>query len=216
MVISYDDAPKQIVDKILVGSGSLAIALRNRRRLGARILAGLIDTCDHNPAHVLCLGAGPGRTILEAMRNCRREVHATLVDLSPTAFEHGRVLAAHAGLTDKVKYIVGDVRDLKKLVHERPHIVKMLGILEYLTDEQISDMIAAASAVMPGGSYIVYNNISKAHGSDRFLRRVFGLHMIHRSTAQLEGLMSAAGMTDFVSIPEPLGVYHVVVARKAG
>jgi hypothetical protein len=67
---------------------------------------------------------------------------------------------------------------------------------------------------MPQGSWIVLNSLSKAHNTDLFFRRVFGLHMNHRSVEHLQGLMAAAGFGDFVSIPEPLGVYHVVVGRR--
>jgi ubiquinone/menaquinone biosynthesis C-methylase UbiE len=216
MAISYDGRPKKIADKILVGAGSVPMALRNRRRLAARLLAGLIDESDHRPTHILCLGSGPGQIVIDAMSQANGDAHATLVDLNPDACEYGRKLAADAGLADKVKFVVGDVCDLEKLLDEPPEVVEMLGILEYLTDQQITSMIQAASRIMQPRTHIVYNSLSKAHGTDRFFRRVFGLHMIHRSPQHLQALMSAAGMTDFVAIAEPLGVYHVVAAHKAG
>jgi len=68
MVISYDGRPKQWADKILVGLGSVPKALRNRRKLAGRLLAGLIDSVGHEPVDVLCLGAGPRWTIFKATR----------------------------------------------------------------------------------------------------------------------------------------------------
>jgi len=68
---------------------------------------------------------------------------------------------------------------------------------------------------MPRGASIVSNSLSEAHGTDRFFRRVFGLHMVHRSPDHLRELMSAAGFSDFTRFAEPLGVYHVIVGRKA-
>ena len=53
------------------------------------------------------------------------------------------------------------------------------------------------------------------HGTDRFVRRIFGLNIIHRSPEELAALLAPAGFTDVVSIPEPLGVYHVLVGRRA-
>ena len=214
MVISYEGRPRQIADKILVGAGTMSRALRNRRRLAGALLARLIDECPHKPAHVLCLGAGPGRIIIDALSRATEDAHATLVDLNPDAFDYGREIAADAGVADKVKYIVGDVRDVDELLDEPPDLVKMIGICEYLTDEQIRSIIEAAAGVMPPGSGIVFNSISEAHGNDRFFRRVFGLHMIHRTPQELMELMSPAGIGEFVSIPEPLGVYHVVLGRK--
>ena len=90
----------------------------------------------------------------------------------------------------------------------------MLGICEYLTDEQITDIVHAVAGVMPPRSAVILNSLSMAHGTDRFFRRVFGLHMAHRAPEQIEDLMRPAGFGDFVSIPEPLGVYHVLVGRR--
>ena len=214
MVISYHGKPTQIADKLLVGGGTMAMALRNRKRLAARILARLIDESDDDPVHVLCLGAGPGHVITDAMAQAQGNSLATLVDLSSDAFEYGRELAEQKGLAERVRFIEGDVRDVRRMLDHPPDMVKMLGICEYLTDEQITDIVRAVAEVMPPGSPIVFNSLSKAHRTDRFFRRVFGLHMNHRSPEQLQELLSAAGFANFNSIREPLGVYHVVVGRR--
>jgi len=215
MVISYHGAPRKVADKILVGAGTMARALRNRRRLGGKVLARLIDAVETRPVHVLCLGAGPGQIIIDAMLEAHCETYATLVDLSSEAFEYGRQLAESCGLSERVRYIQADVRDVRDLLDHAPSLLTMLGICEYLTDEQVVSIARAAAQVMPAGSAVVVNSLSKRHGTDRFFRRVFGLHMIHRSPQQIQELMAAAGLGGFDSIPEPLGVYHVIVGRKA-
>ena len=213
MVISYNGHPKQIADKLLVNLGSMSMALRNRRRLGARVLVRLIEQSNHEEVHVLCLGAGPGRIIIDALLEAPTTAFATLVDISSDAFDYGRQLAKSCGLSDRVKYIQGDVRNVKDMLKCPPAIVKMLGICEYLSDEQIADIVQTVAEVMPADASIVFNSISKAHGTDRFCRRVLGLHMIHRTPEQLQELMAPAGFGDFVSIPEPLGVYHVIMGH---
>jgi len=214
MVISYHGQPKQIADRVLAGAGTMAMALRNRKRLGARLIARLIEEADSNPVHALCLGAGPGQIITEAMSQARRPCLATLVDLSNDAFEYGRELARSKGLSDRVRFVQGDVREVRQMLDDPPDLVKMIGICEYLTDEQIVHVAGAVAEVMPPRAPIVYNSISKVHGTDRFFRRVFGLHMIHRSPKELERLMGQGGFEDFVAHREPLGVYHVIIGRK--
>ena len=214
MVISYDGHPKLIADKVLVGAGTMAMALRNRRRLASRLIARLIDSSEQAPAHVLCLGAGPGMIVMDAMAQAKRPSRATLVDLSTDAFDYGRDRARRVGLLERVRFVQGNVRDVESMLDRPPDIVKMLGICEYLTDEQIVEITRAAAAVMPAGAPIVFNSLSKAHGTDRFFRRVFGLHMNHRTPRHLERIMGEGGFGDFVSIPEPLGVYHVLVGRR--
>ena len=216
MVISYDGKPRQFADRILVSGGAVSMALRNRLRLAARLLAELIDKTAPlgGPVHVLCLGAGPGQVVVKAMQQARTFSRATLVDINPDAFAFGRELAARSGLTDRVNFICGDCRDIKTYLAEPPAIVKMLGICEYLTDRQIVDIASCAAAVMAPGSPILFNNITPRHGNDRFLRRVFGLHMVYRSTEQLSALMRTAGFDNFVVHNEPLGVYSVIVGHR--
>ena len=214
MVISYDGQPRQIADKILIGGGTIPRALRNRRRLAGRVLARLIDQSPADPVHVLCLGAGPGRIIMDALRQAARPAHATLVDLSSDAFEYGQAAAREAGLAGRVRFLQGDACDVKRMLDRPPHLVKMIGICEYLSDRQIVDIASAVAEVMPAGAGIVFNSLSKRHGTDRFFRRVFGLHMTHRSPQQLQALMQRAGFQDFISWAEPLGVYHVLFGRK--
>ncbi|MDP6543836.1 MAG: class I SAM-dependent methyltransferase family protein [Phycisphaerae bacterium] len=219
MVISYHGKPRQIADKFMVNGGAMSMALRNRRRLAARMLSKLIEQADSagdKPVHALCLGAGPGRIIIDALLEAPASSHATLVDISSDAFEYGRQLAESCGVGDRVKYVQGDVRDVKDVLDPPPVVVKMIGICEYLTDEQIADIAQSLADVMAPGGSIVFNSISTAHGTDRFFRRVMGLHMIHRSPEQLSALLAQAGFGDFVSIPEPLDVYHVIVGRLKG
>ena len=214
MVVSYEGRPRQIADKVLVGGGTMAMALRNRKRLVSRILARLIEDASARPAHVLCLGAGPGCNIIEAMCEARADSIATLVDLSGEAFEYGRRLASERGLDGRVRFVQGDVRQVGGLLDRPPDIVKLVGICEYLADAQIGEVAGALAAVMPPGAPVVANSLSKAHGTDRFFRRVFGLHMAHRGVAELEKLLAPAGFAQFRSCAEPLGIYHVLVGRR--
>ncbi len=214
MVISYDGNPRQIADRILVKSGKMAMALRNRLRLTTRLLRELIES-GASPAHVLCLGAGPGQAILPAMAAASAACDATLVDLNPDAFGFGRELAERHGLIDRVKFVEGDVRyDLGKMLTGRPTVVKMIGLCEYLTDEEIVEIAGAVAGVMSDGGAIISNDLSRRHGNERFFRRVFGLHMRHRSAAELAELFEQAGFGGFSLYPEPLGVYNVLVGRR--
>ena len=201
-----------------IARGLLKGRPRNRRILAARLLSRLIEQADdgQTPVHALCLGAGPGRIIIDALLESPATSHATLVDISSDAFDYGRQLAESCGVADRVKYVQGDVRDVKDVLTPPPMVVKMIGICEYLSDEQIVEIVKSLSDVMAPGGSVVFNSISTAHGTDRFFRRVMGLHMIHRSDEQLSDIFAQGGFGDFVSIPEPLDVYHVLVGRLAG
>ncbi|MCK5114005.1 MAG: class I SAM-dependent methyltransferase [Phycisphaerae bacterium] len=213
MVISYEGNPPKAWDRILVKGGTIPMALRNRRKLAGRLISRLLDESQHHPAHALCLGAGPGHIITDAMLAAENPCHATLVDISNDAFEYGRKVADEKGMLDSVKFIQGDVRDVKDMLTDRVDVVKMIGICEYLQDDQIVAIAEALREIMPNGSSIVFNSISTKHGTDKFFRRVFGLHMIHRTPQQLQALLEKAGFGDFVEFSEPLNVYHVIVGK---
>ena len=216
MVISYNGRCRQWADKLLVAGGTIPMALRNRRRLAGKVLAHLIDQAHSDPVQVLCVGAGPGMIIIDAMVQARRAAVATLVDLRDDAHQYASDLARRHGLGDRIRFVTGDARDIGKLADCRPEVVKMIGICEYLSDEEIGQIASALAGVMPHRGAILFNSLSKSHGTDRFFRRVFGLHMIHRSPQDLQEIMARAGFGDFVSIGEPLGVYHVILGRRRG
>jgi hypothetical protein len=216
MVVSYEGRPRKAIDRILVGAGTMAMALRNRKRLVSRLLARLIEQSPHQPAHVLCLGAGPGANIIEAMVMAEADCRATMVDLSDDAFVYGRRLAERHGVHERVRFIRGDVRQVGEMLDVPPDVVKLIGICEYLTDEQIVAVVRAVAEACPPGTPAVFNSLSTAHGTDRFFRRVFGLHMHHRTPERMGELFEAGGFGDFAALTEPLGVYAVVTARRAG
>ena len=188
MVISYDGKPHQWADKVLVGAGAVPMALRNRRRLAAKLLARLIDAAQAEKVHVVGLGAGPGQITIDALLEAKCTADATLVDISADAFEYGRNLADACGLGDRVTYCRGDARELEKYVTPPAHIVTMLGLCEYIPDDLLVALAKAAGGLMPAGAPLIFNSLSDTHGIDRFFRRVFGLHMIHRGPQQMTAL----------------------------
>lgn len=216
MVISYTGRAERTWDRLLVKGGTIPMALRNRRRLSARLCARLLERSAHDPAHAMCLGAGPGLTILDAMQAARKTSFATLVDISADAFAFGQAEANRRGLSDRVKYMQADVRDVKDMLDRPVDLVEMIGICEYLSDDQIASIVRAVASMMDPGTAIVFNSLSDRHGTDRFFRNVFGLHMRHRTAEQIEALLAPAGFGEFHRFPEPLGVYTVVVGTKTG
>lgn len=217
MVISYNGRPRQIADKILVGMGSVPMALRNRRRMAGRLIAKLIEEAQaraQGTVHVVGLGAGPGQITIDALLEAPCDARATLVDISADAFQYGKDLAEACGLTERVRYIQGDATQLDRLTDAPLHVVTMLGLCEYIPQDLLVALARSAWGMMPPGAPLVFNSLSNTHGTDRFFRRVFGLHMIHRDPGVICRLFEQAGFGEFTSHREPMGVYHVIVGRR--
>jgi spermidine synthase len=214
MVLSYQSHRRRVADKILCTLGMVPKALRNRRRMGARAMAHLIDAAGHEPVYILCLGAGPGFVVSDAMRQAHRRAEATLVDLSSEAVDFGRRLAKESGIADRVRFILGDVREVAPRLDHAPDLVKMLGICEYLSDEQLTAILQALYRAMPAGASVVSNSMTPAHGVDRYFRRVLNLKIIHRTPEVLSRFFRDAGFSEITSHGEPLGIFHILIARK--
>lgn len=239
MRLSYEDQEAQgAIDKLVQKYGSFPMALRNRKRLVTRMLSELIFKhpvfgspvgrafsvsgvlrelvfSHQGPVHIVGVAAGTGHNIMEAMRLAPdSDSHAYMVDLSDGAVSFGRELAQRLGLADRITFIQGNVLEIDKLIDVQPDIVVAVGILEYFTDEQVADLLKAMYKAAPSGGTFVANSIQPAHGSDRFLRTVLGLHVNYREPDHLRRLLSDAGYTNFTVRSEPLGIYSILVGRK--
>jgi len=216
MVLSYrEHTPPQIADRLLLKLGSIPMALRNRKKLASEIIARMIRERAGQRTNVVCLGAGPGAIVLDAMQRAGHpDCHGYMIDLNADSFEHGRAQAAARGLDGRVRFIHGDVTHYRQLCDAEPHIVKMIGIIEYLPDEVVADIARAIAEVMPPGGQLLANSLTRRHGTDRFFRRVFDLHMIHRPAGRIGELLGPAGLRIEHVLTEPLGVYDVLICRK--
>lgn len=217
MRISYENKPHvDLLDKFFLTFGTFPMGLRNRKRLVVKKLVECIEKHDERPLHIMGVGAGPGTNAIEALGLKKdQKIFAKLLDIDSAAFDHGRELARKAGLSEEqVSFIEGNAIELEKHLSFTPHIVKMIGIIEYLTDEQVQALFDLAYRVLPKGGHVVVNSISNSHGHDRFMRRVFNLHLNYRTPNKVMQMLSNSRFSQFDVNREPLKIYHVLVGEK--
>ena len=217
MNICYKNGePRDMVDKRMLKDAALAISARNRKRMAVRGLGELIDKYKvEGDVHIVGIGTGPGFNLLEAMVDAKTDrVFAYCIDEDADAFDFGSSLAEDMGLGKQVRYIRGDAVNLEHLLDVVPHIVKMIGILEYLTDEQVRELLRVCHRnLKPEGSILV-NSILDGHGVDRYMRRVFQWHLIYRSPQKILRLFEECGFGHFQIRKDPLEVYAILTALK--
>lgn len=217
MKITYDNGePVDFIDKCMLKDAVLTLSARNRRRMAVRSIGDLIRKYRvHGDVHIVGIGTGPGFNVLEAMVDAQTDrVFAYCIDEDADAFDFGRRMAAEMGLKGRVRYIAGDAINLERLLDVVPHIVKMVGILEYLTDDQVRDLLRVSHRrLTPGGSVLV-NSMVSSHGVDRYLRRIFNWHLKYRSPEKIMRLFEECDFGDFTLRSDPLGVYSIISASK--
>ena len=218
-LIYANEAPVDLLDKQALRDNPISIASRNRWRIVTGKLAELISKYGSEPRVVLLgVGAGPGRHIQAAIEQSRIEpsrVAAYLIDRDDDAFDFGRTLARRAGIGDCVHFIQGDARNIRGVLPQvAPHIVKLVGLVEYLNDAELLEMLQALRNIMAPGGSLVTHGLVDAYRTRRFLARVFDLHHHRRSAGQMESLLRTAGFRPVECLQEPTGIYPIITAVR--
>jgi len=217
MQICYDNRPaKDIIDTIVLKLGSFPVGLRNRKKLATAELTKLIHTYKgKNKILIVGIGAGLAVNALEAMAaSDLKNVYGYFVDLDEKTIEPGMEIAANMGLADRVKFIKGNAIHLEQYIPENAHILKLIGIIEYLTDDQVLEILKVGYHNLAEDGSVYTHSIEPVHGIDPFLRKVFNLHLNYRSKDHVISLLNQTGFKIVNVSREPLGIYHMITAKK--
>ena len=219
-IIYQNDPPIGFIDALSVRDACFPMAIRNRKKLVTKTIAELVRKYAPESCVVIVgVGAGPGTNIQEGILQSgidKHKVAAYLIDMDSDAFEYGKEAAKKRDLEENVHFIQGDAREITKHVPNiAPHIVKMIGILEYLNDEQVLDLFRAMHGAMAPGGSIITHSLEDAYHTTPFLKRALNWHIYTRTPQHASGLLVRAGFQNIAAKAEPMGIYTVLVAQKA-
>ena len=222
MEITYrNDEPVDRIDREALRDNPISMAARNRRLIVTSRLSSLIARYGQSsPITILGVGAGPGRHVQTAIVDAGIDparVTAYLIDRDDDAFEYGRALAARLEIATVVHFIKGDARRIcETLPAIAAHIVKVIGLAEYLTDAELAELLTALrGAMLPGGSLITHGFVDVYRNSP-FLTRVFNLRHYHRTARQMSAILESIGFRIAECVIEPVGVYPIITAVHPG
>ncbi len=218
-IIYRNDEPQDWLDRQALRDNPISMASRNRLKIISQRLATLVTQYGASETvTILGIGAGPGRHVQSAIVKSGIDparVTAHLVDLDDDAFDYGRALAADLGIASSIHFQQGDARSIRtSLPGVQVQIVKLVGLVEYLTDEQFLDLLAAVKSVMSNDATLITHGFVDAFQTRRFLARVFNLRHQRRSAEQMTTLLRSAGFRVIETITEPVGVYPILTAKS--
>ena len=219
-IVYANDSPQGIQDRMAVRYNPISIASRNRRKLVVALLTDLLKQgMDEKRLDIVGIGAGPGLHVQEAICKsniCRANVHAYLIDRDSDAFEYGRTCARERGIQDCISFVQGDAREIRAVLPDvSPQIVKVVGLLEYLTDAQAINLLQAIHAVMaPSGQILTHGIVDRFHSAP-FLRRTFGLDHVYRTGPEVKSLLETAGFRVTQQLEEPMKIYPILIASRS-
>lgn len=190
---------------------------RNRRKLIIdRLTRFLRQQPTDAPVNLLGVGAGPGwhiQTALVESGISPERATAYLIDLDDDAFPYGRSLAEKFGIGDSIRFIKGDVRQIHEVLPKvRFQIVKLVGIIEYLKDEQLIVLFKSIREVMTQNGRLVTHGLVDRYGTGKFLSRVFQLRHYSRDADHLSRLLCDAGFRVDECEYEPTGIHPIITA----
>jgi len=219
MKISYDkNPPLDFIDRIVTHYGTFPMGLRNRKKLVVRQMVKLIERYldgGVDEVNVVAVGAGTGINTIEALaHHPNKNVIAHLFDIEDEAFEEGEELKRHHEVVERVHFIKAEFQKMRDYVKTTPHILELVGILEYFNDNEVHRFLEEAREYLNPQSSIVVNSIEDAHGIRKFLYRAFNFELLYRSPSEMTKLLEQAGYGNFEIAGEPLKVYHVITAHK--
>jgi len=217
MEIIYENRPpRNFFDRMAIKYSPFSIAIRNRKKLVNRVLCGLIDRYAHRgKVTIVDVGSGPGTHVIDTMADHDHdEVHAHCIDYDSDAFEYGKEHTREHKLEGRVTYIEGDAREIHEHLKVSPHIVKMIGLLEYLSDDECVEMLRVMYRELIHGGSLITSGLIDRHKQARFLGRIFNWHLNYRDEDYIMRLLEKASFCNFKVTTEPMGIFPVIVAGK--
>jgi hypothetical protein len=195
-----------------------AQAVRNRLKVVTmEVRRALVQFANEPEVRIMSLACGSAEAVIKVVSRLKRQgitVKVLLVDINPAALAYAEQLAEQYGVRDRIQTLQANA--LKNLDFARdfkPHVVEMLGLLDYLPQDtaiRLSSQIR--QSLMPGGLYLTCN--IAPNFEQHFLKWVINWPMIYRSPRELADVIEQSCFDDFRLIYEPLMIHGIVVAHK--
>ncbi len=218
MEIIYENArPKSLWDWYVLRGLPLSIEARNRRRFFVYTLSTWMKTIpESSPRRMLILGSGPALDVLEAMQTQPGPFDVDAVDLDDGAIVRGREEATRLKLSEQIAYHHGDVRSaLRNLGDKTYNLISLIGLAEYLSDEELTDLLQELSEHAAPGCKVITHAYEDTFHSESTLSRMFGIKIHPRTAVHMSRLLNDTGFSVQEIEATPLGIYPMILATPA-
>jgi hypothetical protein len=195
-------------------------ALRNRFKLVRQVIYHEIQKQvdkGHQEIRFLSLASGAARNILETIYNFKKKgviVKALLVDINGEALQVARKTAEEYGISDQIEIRKEDVFETQDAIRAfKPHIVEMLGLIDYKNKDTAIRLSKIANDVLEEGGVLITCNVMPN------IERHFVTHAIcwpafYRTEEELFHIAKESGFDDSHLQIEPLKIYAAIVMIK--
>lgn len=194
-------------------------AMRNRLKLVKQCLRAEIETLigKDSEIRIFSIASGSAQAVVEVMSEYKHKsvlVKACLLDLDAAAISHGRQIAEEVGVSEQIQYINKNAREADNLIlNFNPHIVEVVGFLEYRPKDRTIELINRVYRVLSDGSVLFTSTITP-NIETFFLHWVVDWPMIYRTPRQFAEILKSSLFKDIKVICEPLKIQKIAICRK--
>lgn len=195
-------------------------AVRNRFKLVKQeVKKAILHFSDYgDEVRLVSLACGSAQAIIEVVSELKRQgikIRVLLIDMEQEALSYAEGLADQNGVREQIETIKANACQAARILHDfRPHIVEMLGLLDYLPQETAIRLISGINKSLVLGGIFLTCNIR--HNPERhFVRWVIDWKMVYRSPASLAEVIEKSGFDTYRIVYEPLNMHGVVIAEKS-
>lgn len=196
-----------------------AQAVRNRLRLVKRELAETVREIaqEEKEVRLLSIASGSAQSVIEVMAELKDiDIRVILLDLDPLAIDYSRKVAKKYGVEDKITFVIESTSTLEEVMKEvRPHIIEMIGFLDYRPYAKAVRLVERIYKLLPPGGKFLTGN-THPNPEQYFLKWVINWAMIYRKPEELGRILTGGGFTpeNCKIICEPHKVQCVAICHK--
>jgi hypothetical protein len=192
-------------------------AVTNRLKVTSKLLAKAFSKFINEPeVRIVSVASGSAQAVVEAMKLSPQKVRAILIDIDRSALEEASRLVKAVGLEERFSFVYGPAAIVQKVCADfKPHIIEMIGFLDYRPKEQAIKLIKRIHNYLPQGGIFLTCNIRK-NPERAFLSWALLWPLIYRNERQLSEIVVGGGFSpeDVDIIYEPFRIHGIAVCRK--
>ena len=199
-----------------------ARAVRNRLKLIKKKLREEIERLSYSRVgnlRLLSIACGSAQGVIGVISEFKKKgdsIKAIFLDLDPGAIEYSKTMAQKAGIINQITFVNKSAGDLEAAVNEfKPHIVEMVGFLEYRIKEKAIILIEKIHQLLVPGGVALISNV--ARNSERwFLSQVLNWPMVYRTPQQLAEVVIKGWFEpkNCEIVYEPLKIHGIAICKK--
>ena len=193
-------------------------AVRNRSRLVQFELKKIIKhfLSKGEEVRILELAAGSAQPLLEVLAYFRERgisnIRVLLLDNDPSALDYAKILAVKYGVQDQVEVVKTNAFFVKRVAKVfRPHIIEMVGLLDYLSDDVAKKLLTNIKEVLPCGVFVTANIVPNCERVATHMLYDWP-KMFYREPGQLEAMLQKAGFKNIRIAIEPLSIHTISIS----